>query len=175
MGGVSFPNTIFKAKMDKTTYTFDELSAIRLTQNFRMSEFMQSGGVIQEPITAEIYDNIKKLAFQMQLLRNEINLRFGEGHSIVITSGFRTPERNKLVSRAKQSRHLVGQACDFVVKNNGKIINMIDVFDLMETLMDEGRLTRGGLGYYPPAKNRTTFIHYDIGRNGRKHVFQRPK
>jgi len=153
---------------------YESLKDIRLQPNFRASEFLQSGGVIQEPVTKEIFENIKKVAFQMQIIRNEINLRFGEGHSIKITSGLRTLERNNLVGGAKQSRHLLGMAADFVVIKNGKIIDMIDVFNLIETLMDEGRLTRGGLGYYPPASHRTTFIHYDIGRNGRKHVFRRP-
>lgn len=156
-------------------YFFKDIGHQRLAPNFRASEFLQSGGVIQEPITAEMYEWIKKLSFQMQLLRNEINLRFGVGHSITITSGFRTLERNTLIGGAKKSRHLLGQACDFVVVKDGKIVDMIDVFHLIETLMDEGRLTKGGLGYYPPTKNRTTFIHYDIGRNGKKHVFQRPK
>jgi uncharacterized protein YcbK (DUF882 family) len=134
---------------------------IQLTPNFNLREFMQSGGVPMSPITLEQYNNIKRLVVNMQVLRNEINLRFGEGHTIHINSGYRTPARNKKIGGAKHSRHLTAEACDFRVMRNRVALPTKEIYDLILILMHEGKLTLGGLGLY------NTFIHYDVGRNGK--------
>ena len=116
---------------------------MKLTENFNLSEFNCKSGA---EMPSEVFDNIKKLAENMQVLRNHI------GKPIQITSGYRSPDHNKKVGGAKASKHVLGQACDFKVKG----VTPAEVIKSIETLIMCGKMKEGGIGVYP------TWTHYDI-------------
>ena len=86
--------------------------------NFSISEFIQSETAIKNRINnmpdLNSLDNLLKLiVFVMQPLREKIN------KPIIITSGFRCLQLNKLVGGVSNSGHLNGTSADFVVKGMG--------------------------------------------------------
>lgn len=73
--------------------------------------------------TPEVIENIFALSHILQSIRNDL------GTPIVITSGYRGDEHNKLVGGVRTSQHLNGSACDFVcpgVSNYRKLSERID-------------------------------------------------
>lgn len=122
---------------------------MELTENFHLNEFESKDGA---EMPCEVKINLKELAINLQVLREDL------GVPISITSGYRSPAYNKLVGGVKDSQHVLGNAGDIVVggftpKEIGVRIN---------ELIKEGKMKDGGLGVYK------TFVHYDIGRKGRR-------
>ena len=82
--------------------------------NFTISELVKSDTAEQHGInnTPDInsLDNLLELIFYvLQPLRDKL------GKPMIITSGYRNSQVNKLVGGANNSGHLYGQAADFVV------------------------------------------------------------
>jgi zinc D-Ala-D-Ala carboxypeptidase len=90
----------------------------RVSSNFWLSEFLRSDsatrhGVSNAP-TPEAERNLRVvLAPGMQRIRDVL------GTPIQITSGYRSPEVNRLVRGSKTSQHLEGLAADFVSPSFG--------------------------------------------------------
>ena len=84
----------------------------QLTKNFKLEEFLINNHDIDlKPNFNEIL-NLKLLCLNvLQPLRDNID------NPIIITSGFRNKELNKIVHGANNSQHLTGQACDFICDN----------------------------------------------------------
>lgn len=83
--------------------------------NFKISELIYSETAIIKSINnmpdINSLDNLLDLIFYcLQPIRDKLN------EPMIITSGFRCKEINKLVGGAYNSQHLYGQAADFVVK-----------------------------------------------------------
>lgn len=83
--------------------------------NFSISELIQSDTAIKNRINnmpdINSLDNLLDLIFYcLQPIRNRL------GRPIIITSGFRNSEVNRLVGGASNSQHLTGQAADFIVR-----------------------------------------------------------
>ena len=83
--------------------------------NFSISELIKSDKARQHNIknTPSIsqVDNMLNLIFYcLQPIRDYL------GKPIIITSGFRNPELNKLVGGKANSQHLEGKAADFIVQ-----------------------------------------------------------
>lgn len=116
---------------------------MKLTENFSLSEFQCKSG---EEMPKEVFENIKELAKNMQVLRDHI------GKPIQITSGYRSPEHNKKVGGAKASKHVLGMACDFKVKG----LTPATIIKDIEVLIMCDKMKQGGIGIYP------TWVHYDI-------------
>lgn len=90
----------------------------KISENFDFSEF-------DAPDDAKVKANIKRLVENvLQPLRNALGL------SIVITSGYRNPEKNQAVGGVKNSLHMTGQAADFVVQG----ASLSDVFNTIQAL-----------------------------------------
>ncbi len=94
--------------------------------NFKISELVYSDTAIKHNINnmpdINSLDNMLNLIFYvLQPLRDKIK------KPIIITSGFRNVEVNKLVNGAKNSQHTKGQAVDFIIKGMTvtEIINFI--------------------------------------------------
>lgn len=86
-----------------------------MTLNFSMSELIYSETAILKNINnmpdINSLDNLLELIiFCLQPIRDKI------GKPMIITSGYRCPEVNKLVKGAVNSQHLKGQAADFIIK-----------------------------------------------------------
>ena len=114
-----------------------------MTKNFKIQEFECKGGC---DMPLEVYENIIKLASQLQFLRDYT------GRPITINSAYRCPEHNAKVGGSKTSQHLLGKAADITIQS----LKPAEVFVLIEDLIDMGHMLQGGLGLYD------TFVHYDI-------------
>ena len=114
-----------------------------LTNNFDITEFSCKDGT---PVPAELLPNVKKLAEQLQILRDYL----GEG--IHINSGYRTPAYNKKVGGKTASQHLQAKAADITVKSKSPK----QLAAIIEKLISSGDLKCGGMGIYPG------FVHIDI-------------
>ena len=114
-----------------------------MTKNFKIKEFECKCGC---DMPLEVYENIIKLASQLQFLRDYT------GRPITINSAYRCPEHNAKVGGSKTSQHLLGKAADITIQS----LKPAEVYALIEELIDMGHLLQGGLGLYD------TFVHYDI-------------
>ena len=114
-----------------------------MTKNFKLKEFECKCGC---DMPLEVYENIIKLAGQLQFLRDYT------GRPITINSAYRCPEHNAKVGGSKTSQHLLGKAADITTQS----LKPAEVYALIEELIDMGHLLQGGLGLYD------TFVHYDI-------------
>jgi len=114
-----------------------------LTPNFNLNEFKCNDGT---PVPGELMDNVKKLAANLQVIRDTI------GEPLRINSAYRTPEHNKKVGGKKNSYHLKAMAADLTCKSKSPK----QLAAIIEKLIKEKKIVQGGLGIYPG------FVHYDI-------------
>ena len=122
---------------------------MRLEKNFHLSEFRCKDGT---PVPNEFLDNVKKLAENLQVLRDHI------GKPIRVISGYRSPSYNKRIGGARRSQHMLATAAD--VKVTG--MSPVEIKEIITLLIEEDKMDSGGVGLYK------TFTHYDIrGRNAR--------
>ena len=116
-----------------------------MTKNFKIKEFECKCGC---DMPLEVYENIIKLASQLQFLRDYT------GRPITINSAYRCPEHNAKVGGSKTSQHLLGKAADITIQS----LKTTEVYALIEELIDMGHMLQGGLGLY----EEKGFVHYDI-------------
>lgn len=102
---------------------------MKLTSNFTLEELIEAGSArrlgLEEQFnpSADIICNLNALAKNvLQPLRDAV------GHSIQVTSGYRSPKVNKAVGGAKNSDHLYGYAADIQLWINGENKNQL-LFD----------------------------------------------
>lgn len=114
-----------------------------MTKNFKIKEFKCKCGC-EMPL--EVYENVIKLAGQLQTLRDYV------GRPIKINSAYRCSKHNKKIGGVETSQHLLGKAADITIQS----LKPIEVFTIIEDLIDFGVMLQGGLGLYD------TFVHYDI-------------
>lgn len=99
---------------------------MKLSENFTLQELIKSPqasrkGLRNDP-SEEVIANLKCLVENiLQPLRNAVNA------PVVISSGYRSPEVNKLVGGAKASEHLFGYAADIEVPSldNKQLFNYV--------------------------------------------------
>lgn len=115
---------------------------MQLTNNFHLAEFSCRDG---SPVPPELMDNVKKLAANLQVIRDTI----GEG--LHINSAYRTPDYNKKIGGAKNSQHLQAKAADLTCKNK----TPKQLAKIIEQLITDKKISQGGIGVYPG------FVHYD--------------
>jgi len=119
---------------------------MKLTTNFSKSEFDCKSGA---DMPQEVFNNIQKLANQLQIIRNRVNV------PIKINSAYRSPEHNAKIGGVKTSQHLLGKAADIVIEG----YTPDETADLIEELISSGDILQGGLGRYD------SFTHYDIRKS----------
>jgi len=117
-----------------------------MTKNFKLKEFECNDG---SKMPLEVYENVIKLANQLQFLRDYT------GRPISINSAYRSTEHNAKVGGSKTSQHLLGKAADITIQS----LKPAEVFMIIEELIDMGHMLQGGLGLYD------TFVHYDIRKS----------
>ena len=116
-----------------------------MTKNFKIQEFECKCGC---DMPLEVYENIIKLASQLQFLRDYT------GRPITINSAYRCPEHNAKVGGSKTSQHLLGKAADITIQS----LKPAEIYRIIEDLIDMGHMLQGGLGLY----EKKGFVHYDI-------------
>lgn len=98
-----------------------------MTLNFTMSELIYSDTAIRHNINN--MPDINSLDCMLDLIYNVLQpLRTKLGKPVIITSGFRNFEVNKLVGGQKNSQHTKGQAVDIVVPG----ISVNTLFDIIK-------------------------------------------
>lgn len=115
-----------------------------MTKNFKISEFNCKCGC---DMPNDVYLNIVKLANQLQRIRDEVRV------PIKLTNAYRCEEHNSTIKgSSRRSQHILGKAADIKVKG----MTPKEVFDVVESLINEGEVLQGGLSDY------STFTHYDF-------------
>ncbi len=118
-----------------------------MTKNFSIGEFECKCGCIMPD---DVLYNVVKLVNQLQTIRDVIKA------PIQINSAYRCKSHNKAIGGSVSSQHLQGKAADIVVRGYDP---SLEIYPLIEELINEGQILQGGLGDYP------TFTHYDIRKN----------
>jgi uncharacterized protein YcbK (DUF882 family) len=100
-------------------------------------------------------DKIADMDPKLILLLNDVSDKFGDGQTLHIISGYRSPESNAKLAAAsngvaKHSMHMDGKAID--IRMPGK-----NLAQLQKAAMS---MKAGGVGYYPDSQ----FVHMDTGR-----------
>ena len=135
------------------------MNNMRLTKNFELNEFIRSR-FFDEKTQKKVLEsfeenkdvllpNIQKLANQLQVLRDYFN------SPIIINIAYRPKWYELEKGRSGNSKHTLGIAADFNVKNK----TPKEVREAIEELILKGEILQGGLGKYD------TFVHYDIRGN----------
>jgi hypothetical protein len=78
------------------------------------------------------------------------------GHSVTVLSGYRTPAYNVLVGGARESQHIEGRACDFVIDTK----TPREVQAKVMAMIASGEISVGGIGFYKG------FTHVDVRPSG---------
>ena len=118
---------------------------MKLTKNFNKSEFECKDGT---QMTENQFKNIQELAKNLQVLRDELD------EPVKITNAYRSPAHNQSVGGSKTSQHIVGKAADIYVDS----LKPKELAKVIEGLIEEGKMSEGGIGIY----TRNKFVHYDI-------------
>mgnify|MGYP003651466423 CR=1 FL=1 len=129
---------------------------MRLTNNFKLSEFLESrffsedqqAKVIQdfEKNKKELLPKLQKLANNLQVLRDHLNA------SVSINIAYRPKWYELLMDRSGDSKHCLCEAADITAQG----YTPAQVHAKIEELINSGDMLQGGLGSY------STFTHYDI-------------
>ena len=86
---------------------------MRLSEHFTLAELTKTSVKIDNVPSQEQVKNLRRLCRWLEQLRRRWNNLYGEGDDpIVINSGFRSPEVNRVVGGATLSNHLTGCAVD---------------------------------------------------------------
>jgi hypothetical protein len=122
----------------------------------------------KEDHTPTVEANIKAIAEEVQIIRNEVNKAFPEFKGQIglkITSWFRPVKWERLRGRTGSSQHVTGNAVDFIAVNipSNKVV---EAMDWIWEYLNKGPGWKGGLARL--YKNKTYgFIHIDLGRKRR--------
>lgn len=131
-------------------------------KHFKLSEFFNSSaatknGIKNEPSVDERATIVRNINLLVDNVLDPVRDKFCT--PVIITSGYRCPQVNKLVGGSKNSQHMSGCAADFYIEG-GTYLMMRQVFINIYDTMDFDQLI------YYRSKN---FIHVSYVENGNRH------
>ena len=129
---------------------------------FTIKELCKSNTAIKHGIdntpTPEVEQNL------ISLIENVLDpLREAWGRPIIVNSGYRSPELNKVIGGVKTSQHMTGQAVDIQTvtdskSDNEKLFKLAQSLDLpFDQLIDESNYSWIHISYSD--KNRRQILH----------------
>jgi len=116
----------------------------------------------------------EKLIASLFLLQKKLVQIDCDPGALIINSGYRSPNHNKLAGGAPLSQHLFGKAIDLKIGdiNRDGSINQEDKNIAYKILQLDVIANRGGLGFYP----NTQILHMDVrGEHARWNNYKRKK
>ena len=131
--------------------------SMKLSEHFTLGELTKTSyhtldGNIPSHVAIE---NLKRLCFWLELLRDQYNDRYGDGEHdvpIIINSGYRSEEVNQKCGGAKGSNHLSGCAVDIKCYGPEQMIRMagilLDIADGTHRDFDELIQEKRGSTYW---------------------------
>ena len=131
-------------------------------KNFKLSEFFVSStadknGIKNEPSPDGMATVVRNINLLVDNVLDPIRDKFCA--PVIITSGYRCPQVNKLVGGVNNSQHMSGCAADFHIKGFTSLMMRKVFLDIYDT-MDFDQLI------YYRSKN---FIHVSYVENGNRH------
>lgn len=116
---------------------------MNITKNFTLEELTKSSTAIRYGIknvpTKDELNNLTKLCETiLQPIRNKYD------HPIIVSSGFRNPQVNRIVKGSPTSQHMKGEAADIHSVSDTVEDNKI-IFNLIKKMVDDGDIQVGQL------------------------------
>ena len=126
----------------------------RLTPHFTLAEMTRTSvrGADNTP-SEEAVENLRRLCGWLEMLREEWNLRYGEGNDpIIVSSGYRSAEVNRAVGGSTTSNHLTECAADIRACGPEQALRyatiLLDISDNGQEAFDELLLEHKGCAYW---------------------------
>lgn len=136
----------------------------KIVGNFRLKEFICKDKFYRQCILNQT-DHIicvlnPTIFYKLLELMNEMDKMKYDTKEIFITDGHRHPKNNEEIKGAKLSRHIKGEAIDFIVGdiNNDGDENGTDKEQILKLLEDKIIKNEGGIGRYPGTQS----LHFDV-------------
>ena len=131
---------------------------MNLSEHFKLEELCKTKTGIKNVPNEEQVNNLKRLCGWLEKLRKRWNDLYGDGDDpIIINSGFRSPEVNRVVGGATLSNHLTGCAVDIRCIGIEQAIRyaslLLDISDLNKEDFDELLIEQ---------KAHTYWIHFAV-------------
>ena len=135
-----------------------KLDCTRLTPHFELGELTKTKTGINNVPNEEQVNNLKRVCGWLEQLRRRWNNLYGDGDDpIIINSGFRSPEVNRVVGGATLSNHLTGCAVDIRCIGIEQALRyaaiLLDISDLNKEDFDELLIEQ---------KAHTYWIHFAV-------------
>ena len=142
---------------------------VKLSPHFTLGEMTKTSyytldGNIPSHVAIE---NLKRLCGWLEILRERYNRKYGEDLPVVISSGFRSEEVNRMCGGAKGSNHLTGCAVDIRCYGPEQMIRyaclLLDTADENGWVFDELIQEKRGTTYWihfavRPKENRRKIL-----------------
>ena len=139
--------------------------SMKLSEHFSLAEMCKTSANLDNVPNEAQVENLKRLCGWLEMLRSELNKRYGEGNDpIFINSGFRSEAVNKAVGGVKGSNHLSGCAADIRVAGIEQLVRyatiLLDISDESREDFDELLLERSPKGNY--------WLHFAVRPSGNR-------
>lgn len=149
----------------------DSEKLMKLSEHFSLAELTKTNtGIENVPNEAQV-ENLKRVCRWLERLRKRWNDKYGDGDDpIIINSGFRSPEVNKVVGGVPSSNHLTGCAVDI------RCIGMEQALRYAAILLDISDMSREDFDELLIEQKRSViWIHFAVrpSENRRRCNFKR--
>ena len=149
----------------------DNHKTTKLTPHFTLEEMTVTNvklgyvdKIRQTQPNEQVIENLTRVCQWLEMLRQRWNEHYGEGNDpVIINSGYRCQEVNRLVGGCPTSNHLTGCAADIRVMGKEQLLRyvtiLLDISDNMHQDFDELLMERKGKCYWlhfavRPSNNR---------------------